>query len=416
MEGQLSQSPKKPGARDISDLKARLGLKKGGPGTPEGARTPGGSVPPPMGGASAVLPPGAQPSVPAPPGAQPPAPDRPPLPDVKQDPFAAMNAMAAPSARARPAAPEYIVVNDGEPVERVGSKSGRGAMVTWVGVAAVALFVGVAVGQIGTNASIYNESIADAKLIADTVKQIDGQLQSLRDTLYRAKERGADGQSYLIADEKLSQALAALGLTPPDLTKVYESRLYELDQGLVDQTITFLTEAQLLFKQIKDHQLKTEQEAKAIQVGNEQLRKYGGPARYAVYIDKNKGEGAPLLAQFVEIGDPVCQDGKPNAAGCGGAAPRGFLYRPNELGPWGTMELASPDGAGIRQLLPLGFSPSPALTALFAGGGATVAEAAYTSRMRDIDAKVDDLVDRAKRIQKTLTSTASRGKKFSFFM
>jgi hypothetical protein len=367
-----------------------------------------------MGGQAAVPPPGGRAAVPAPPGAEPPAPARPQLPDIKQDPFAAMNAMAAP-ARARPAAPEYIVVNDGAPVESVESKSRGMAIGKWAGLFAVALFIGVAIGQIGTNASIYNESIEDAKLVETAVNKLYGQLKDLSATLLVAKERGAEGNNFLLADEKLSQELGALDLTPPDLTKVYESRLYELDQGLVDQTITFLTESQLLFKEIKEHQRKAEQEAKAIAAGNDQLRKYGGPSRYGIYVDKNKGDGAPLLAQFVELGDPVCQDGKPNPAGCGGP-PRGFLFRPNELGPWGTMELASADGVGARQLIPLGFAPSPALNALFTGGQATVAEAAYMTRIREIEAKVEDLLNRGKMIADTLTSTANRSKKFSFFM
>ncbi|RMH37117.1 MAG: hypothetical protein D6689_21285, partial [Deltaproteobacteria bacterium] len=67
MEVPLSQSPKKPGARDISDLKARLGLKKGGPAAKP--RPASGSVPPPLGAAPApapVPPPGAAPAAPDP--------------------------------------------------------------------------------------------------------------------------------------------------------------------------------------------------------------------------------------------------------------------------------------------------------------------------------------------------------------
>ena len=80
MEARVSQSSKRPGAKDISDLKARLGLKKSGPA----AAKAGGGVAPPGARAGGVIP--------APPGAQPP---RPHIPDAKEDPFGAMNALAA---------------------------------------------------------------------------------------------------------------------------------------------------------------------------------------------------------------------------------------------------------------------------------------------------------------------------------
>ena len=86
----MSQTPKKPQSRDISELKARLGLKKAGPPAQSAAaRGPSGPVVPPPGL-----------SMPAPPGT---AAAEPALPDASQDPFGAMNAMAAQGAlRAAP--------------------------------------------------------------------------------------------------------------------------------------------------------------------------------------------------------------------------------------------------------------------------------------------------------------------------
>src|SRR5687768_1014529 len=104
----LSQKdPKRPGgSRDISELKARLGLKKGGaaPG-PAGAK---------QNGAGVVPPPGL--NLPPPPGARAPGPV---IPSAADDPFGAMNAMAAHGAAQR--APEIVIVNDGKPVESVST-------------------------------------------------------------------------------------------------------------------------------------------------------------------------------------------------------------------------------------------------------------------------------------------------------
>jgi len=418
MEVPLSQSPKKPGARDISDLKARLGLKKGGsPAKPPGA---GGNVPSPMGG-GAIPAPTASRAVPAPPGtpeAQRAAAIK-AIPDARQDPFGAMNAMAARNVAA--AAPEIIVVNDGTPIENVGKKSKVGLLKLLLP-AVVALVVGMTVGQMGTKAAYYNDTIDDAAVVGDQISKVDKQLLSLRNTMYTAKERGPQGTSYLLGDEQLTADLEAIAFELPDLNKVYESNLYRMDQGVVDQTLAYLTEATLLQKQLKDHVLKAKVEAKALAAGQERLQKFGLPTRYGIIVNIAKGDEAattPVSATFVELGDPFCQDGKPNPAGCADGSPKGFLYRPSEMGPWGQKELATPEEDFIKgnRLIPLGVGePSPTLKALFFGGEHTVSEVTYMKRITELDAKIDDLMERGKNLRKAFTTVAGQSKQFTFFM
>ncbi len=353
--------------------------------------------------------------MPAPPGAEPPAPAAPPqpqIPDASQDPFGAMNAIA--SATAATAAPDIVVVNDGKPVENLGKAAKGGGLVKYVVIGLVCVVLGVVIGQTGTKAAIYNETIADAGMIAKEVSRIDKDLQQLRNILYSAKERGPGGASYAIVDEKLTSELEALELTLPDLTKVYESNLYEMDQGVVDQTLVFLTESQLLYREIKEHVTKAKEEARALSAGEDRIKKFGMPSRYGIYyqIEKDK----PITARFVELGDPLCEGGNPNPAGCGDAQPSGFLYRENELGAWSKMELAVQGGAVGRRLVPLAFTQSPSLKALFYGPDATLSELAYRKRIEEIDAKVDELMNTAKNLRKTLTATANRGTQFTFFL
>src|SRR5688500_125202 len=150
----LSQSSKKPGAKDISDLKARLGLKKSGGAAP----AKGGGLAAPPGARGGVIP--------APPGAQPP---RPHIPDAKDDPFGAMNAMAAHAQVA--AQPQIIVVNDGAPVEQVRKKANM-RLAILAGVALVPLILGIMVGKISAGGKQYNRVIEDAAKIRDDVKKM----------------------------------------------------------------------------------------------------------------------------------------------------------------------------------------------------------------------------------------------------
>jgi hypothetical protein len=414
MEGPLSQSPKKPGARDISDLKARLGLKKAG--APAAAPAGTGPETPPQG---AAIPPPSRargPAVPPPPGTPGHQPRQAPMPDARQDPFAAMNAMAARGAVA--AAPEIIVVNDGKPIESVGSQAKGLRTLKLLLPLVIALVIGVVVGQMGTRAKIYNETIDDAAAIAGTVKDVNKSLQRLRDALYTAKERGPGGTSYLVPDPKLTEEIDAMReakqLEMPDLARVYESNLYWMEQGAVDQTITYLTEASLLFKAVKEHADKAKTEQKALDAVPGRIQKLGLPTRYGVII--NIAKDAPVMATFVELGDPICQDGKPNPAGCAGE-PKGFLYRPAELGAWGQKSLAEPQENFIPadKLIPLGYDPSPALNALFVGSEATVSDFAYRKRLEDIDGTLDALMERGKMVESAHTNMSNSSKQFTFF-
>jgi hypothetical protein len=105
----LSDS-KRTGSRDISDLKARLGLKKGAAApTGQSSRSNNG----------VVAPPGL--NLPPPPGLEPATPKGPVIPNAADDPFGAMNAMAAVGTVQR--APEIVIVHDGKAVEHIGQKS-----------------------------------------------------------------------------------------------------------------------------------------------------------------------------------------------------------------------------------------------------------------------------------------------------
>lgn len=197
----MSQQSKRPGAKDISDLKARLGLKKSGPGPAKGGAAPPGAR---AGGV-----------IPAPPGAQPP---RPHIPDAKEDPFGAMNALAAHGAVvSRPQ--EIIVVQDDASVERVQKKA-RARMYILGGVMIIPLIVGIAIGQVAHRAKTYNRVIEDAGKIREDIKKQREGLIRIQSVLVGAKERGRG--KLPPGDPKLTAELAALPpLTPNKIGRAH---------------------------------------------------------------------------------------------------------------------------------------------------------------------------------------------------
>lgn len=211
---------KKSGSRDISELKQRLGLKKGAAPAATGQPRSNGA---PSGGL--VAPPGL--NLPPPPGVvtQPPAPA---LPNAHEDPFGAMNAMAAHATVQR--APEMVIVNDGIPVEHVGQSSPASTLLRIAVPAAIALIVGVAVGKIGTGAGFYNDGLKGARAILgdkqapSTVAYLKRQLSDLDTILDEAKTK-KNFRPDLEVDKQLKEFATKLDVNSPLVFRAKENTL-----------------------------------------------------------------------------------------------------------------------------------------------------------------------------------------------
>lgn len=403
LEARVSQSSKRPGAKDISDLKARLGLKKSGPAAAKGG----------------VAPPGARAGgvIPAPPGAQPP---RPHIPDAKEDPFGAMNALAAHGATvSRPA--EIIVVNDGAPVEQVRKKA-RARMYIIGAVMLVPLIIGIAVGRIAAGANDYNRVIDDAGKIRDDVKKQREGLIRIQQVLVGAKERGRG--KLPPGDPKLTAELAAVPPLNPNIDVVFSSYMYDLTPELVAATLSFYVGALELNELIKTHVKMSKDAERALKKGDENKTKFlqsAGQFGYGGLIetpseDEQKA-GAPPKVKIVQLGAPVCEGEKaPNEQGCGAKKITGFRYRPDESSVWGVKKASSVDGAGVTADAIVALDFNKALLQLVQGGDASVAEASYTARISQIEEKVNQLLESEKGISSRLNNKANESKKFTFFM
>ena len=403
MEASVSQSSKRPGAKDISDLKARLGLKKSGPAAAKGG----------------VAPPGARAGgvIPAPPGAQPP---RPHIPDAKEDPFGAMNAMAAHGATvSRPA--EIVIVQDDASVERVQKKA-RARLYILAGVMIIPLIVGVAVGRIASGAKAYNRVIDDAGKIRDDVKKQREGLIRVQQVLVGAKER-ARGK-LPPGDPKLTGELAALPALNPNIDIVFSSYMYDLKPELVAATLSFYVGALELNEMIKTHVKMSKDSDRALNKGKENLTKFlqsAGQYGYGGLIetpseDEQKA-GAPPKVKIVQIGAPVCEGEKaPNEQGCGGKKITGFRYKPDTASVWGVKKASAVEGANVTADAIVALDFNKALLEIVQGGEASAAEAGYTARIGKIEEKVTQLLEAEKGISSRLNNKANESKKFTFFM
>ena len=409
---------KRTGSRDISELKQRLGLKKGGPATGQ-TRGSGGQT------AGIAPPPGL--SVPPPPG----TPAQPAIPNAADDPFGAMNAMAAVGNVQR--APEIVIVNDGKPVENVGSSSlnAKIAMVAIPGV--LMLIVGVAIGKVGTGAAHYNDGLKGAKDLLENEKALKKGLSDLERVLddHKAKSNYKPDPAV---DKELTTLVGRLEVKSTDYA-LARNITYEGD--VAAQTLSWYGGLQELKGMIDTHLKSAKSDDQAFiaakksaddkQLKPEQNGYLTGAWRYAVVVtapsacEGEKGGkdcDLPFGANLVEIGPPVC-DGKVAASGkcADGATLTGHAYRgdpgketftPGELQTQGTDQIPS------KKMLPL--IDNGVARAVLQGNEATASEMLYTKRLRTISDRAKKLIQDANKLEPLLQTQANKGSRFTFFM
>ena len=418
------KDPKRPGgSRDISELKARLGLKKGGAAAAGPA-----SVGAKQNGASVVPPPGL--NLPPPPGARAPGPV---IPSAADDPFGAMNAMAAHGAAQR--APEIVIVNDGKPVESVatGDKAAR-----WGKLAAIAvapLILGVVIGQIAKEGNLANASIDTASALGGKGKEVD-RVRRLLGEIKSAFENSGTLKDRKIQEEVTKSLDAAKDELVKNKLTVFKLRQDGLGTELRLQLVAFYALVQEINDLITDHLATAKLEEAAIKTGADQIAKLGAKGtlaeggfnwKLAVLLTNPTEEGKePQGARVVELGAPICggdvASGQVAESGScpEGQPPVGFTYRFGDSVTWYKGKIHVPGSLNAGEKFPLGElilpNPSGTLEALAKTSAASLAEADYFTRLAKIKEKVDQAYDLADKLSGDLRKKADEGKRFTFFL
>lgn len=396
----MSENVKKPGTRDISDLKARLGLKKGG----EAAGRQGGGVPPPnaskIGGAF----------VPPPPGVAPPQPAQPAIPDASVDPFGAMNAMARQGAVT--AAPEIIVVNDGKPVEEVSDSHKFLAKLKIALIAIVPLIVGYIFGGINHANNAWNKTVDDAGRVFTDFSNVGKSLQTVQDTLDQARDRGKGEVRF--DDAELTDALINLKLQAPDPNLLFHSNMYNLEATVVAQLFGFYADLGVLYGKINTHVAYAKRDQKKTYRKNDAVAKIGSGNFGAVI--RLPADKSPPAVELVEIVAPYCA-GTPAPPECPPEQFAGFTVRSVVDGqqakiPWSK----DPAALAADHLVLLkndDANPKEIIDAIFAGAENFVDYYGFKARMAEIEESVKNLSETRKILQDKLNVEKNQSKRFA---
>lgn len=418
----------KKGSRDISELKARLGLKKGaagGAGAPAAqtsARTNGGVVPPP----GLNLPP--------PPGVTPPQPPQPVIPNAADDPFGAMNAMAAVGTVQR--APEIVIVNDGKPVESVGGGRSTGAKVARIAVpAVVALALGMGLGRISKGANVYNDGLKGAAAIlgdasnpAPTTVIATKKIIADLDTQLETAQKTSSFKPDLKLDNALDSFAKKLDINAnaiyaaPENTMPADVRVEITTFYASVAEIKSLLDAHKKLSAGEDQLLKAQKAMESAKVGEKDsaILNQAGIIKYGVLIQApdsaDPKSSQEFGAKLVELGPQYCGDKPTTTGSCDGGGKLEIGQRGEPGGIFNKTEVATSgtDSVPTKKIVLL--LANGVRDAFIKGNEATVSEVYYTARLKDLQKRVKKLLDDANKLQQHLEAEKNKSTQFSFFM
>jgi hypothetical protein len=426
----LSQTPKRPGTRDISELKARLGLKKAAPEAGKAPAKPSGGVAPP-------------------PGLNVPGPTRatqaqPVIPAASDDPFGNMNAMAQIGTAQR--APEIVIVNDGKPVESVSTGTRAATFGKWAAIALVPLILGWQIGAIGRSAAIYNDGITYAGKILGNVARAKKDLSDLQNELTDALKKSggkADASVTKILQTAMQKPTFKLSTSerpdavkePEDAPAVYRIPQGSLEPALSGRVVSFYAHVneltQLLDEHVKAARVDDMALATAAQNADNAQVEIGGQkiVKYAIVLsnpsDADRAAGKAnggYGAQLVEIGPQMCADKSLAKDGQCPDGPPGIGYRTAPSGEheslWNRAEVAKAQAGQpfpLNQLVLL--APTGIADTLVKGAAPSASELLYQRRVDKIMELTADLLKEGEDLGNALKVKANPdNKKFTFFL
>jgi hypothetical protein len=381
-----NRKPGAPPAKDISDLKARLGLKR-----PDAAPAP----------APGGLPAGFPQAVRAPmPGARPVAhaPAAPVAPPAGLDPYAGMKPQAGQF--------DLRTIDDGVPAESVRAGVGKATIVTAIIVGLVAFALGAGLGISGVARSNVNTANHAAKTIKTELETMQKTLGQIGTAVAMSQQRQArDKKDLLEYDPQLIADLEKVKLDPrPNTGTIFRVDFFRLEDVVVDHLFNYYYDTIALYNEVDRHIKKT-------RADSESLKAYQD--KTAATTQKNYGlvfdtSAKIVVGNLVEVGEQVCKGGGKD---CSAADLQGFKVRSNTGAPW--VDRKSGGKLDDNNVVPI--KPTPLMDAVMSGSPDQVRAEAYKQRTANIRSLVSRITAVQKDLNEGVNKAAERPDLFTIF-
>jgi hypothetical protein len=380
-----NRKPGVPPTKDISDLKARLGLKRPdgaapapvGPGPGTGPNPAAGARPQPGFGQQ----PGRAPApIPAPQAARPAAAPA-AAPPAGMNPYAKMKAPTGGF--------DLKTADDGIPAANVRQGRSTAVLITAAVVGVGAFVIGGWAGGISMARNNFNTANSAARSVKSELEGMQKTLDLIGGILGASQTRLAkDKKDVLTFDPQLIADLEKVKLDPrPNTAKIFRVDYFRLPDADVDKLFNYYYDSIALYGEVERHIKKTKADAESLKSYAE--KSAGATTKnYGIVFDNSQGK--LVVANLVEIGDQVCKNGGKD---CGAADLKGFKVRSNTGAPWVDRNVGKLDTGNVVPM-----KPTPFMDAVMTGSPDQVRQESYKQRVANIRA----LWSRTKTNQKEL--------------
>jgi hypothetical protein len=398
-----NRKPGVPPTKDISDLKARLGLKRPD-GGPAGAPMPGGMPPgpgrpaaapgqpfPPQGSGRVAAGPGAAPPRAAAPAAAPPA---------GMNPYANM--------RAPQGGFDLRTIDDGVPVQNVGSSKSKTVLIASVIVGAAAFALGGGLGIASVGRANMNTANHAAKAVKGELEGMQKRLGEIGVAVARSQQRmAAAKKDPLSYDPQLITELKSIKLDPrPTTATIFRVDFFRLPDADVDKLFNYYYDTIALYNEVERHIRRTDNDAEALKSYAEKSAA-STSKNYGVVFDNSSGK--IVVANLVEVGDQTCKGGK-SGKDCTSDI-TGFKIRSGSGAPWVDRGIGPKLDAG--NVVPI--KPTPFMDAVMNGSPDQVRQETYKQRVASIRSLVSQLTVMQKELVEGISKDAARPDIFTVF-
>jgi hypothetical protein len=296
-------------------------------------------------------------------------------------------------------------VDDGVPVASVRRGGFRVALLFGLamGVLGILLGVGYGIGMSGRRA--YNETNKAAKRVRTEIEEMHKTVTQIAAAVAMSHQRlQAERKDRLGYDSKLVEDLEKIKLDPrPDTSRIFDVDYFRMPDLAVDNLMSYYYDTIALYSEVEKHVKKTKADKDSLQAFQNSQTGKAAQTNYGVVF---AGGGKMVVANLVEMGQPVCKDG---GSDCQMDQLEGFKIRANAGANWVNRKVGSkPDGSIVVPL-----DRTPLLESAMAGSPDQARMEQYRIRSVNIQILLTRIAATQKQLMDAIKTAAARPDMFS---
>jgi len=273
---------------------------------------------------------------------------------------------------------EIRSADDGIPAANVRSGRSTAVLITAVVVGAGAFVLGGWAGGISMARNNFNTANSAARQVKTEIEGMQKTLGQIGAVIADSNKRlTVEKKDVLTYDPQMVANLEKIKLEPrPNTAKIFRVDYFRLPDADVDKLFNYYYDSIALYGEVERHIKKTKADAESLKAYAE---KSAGQTtkNYGVVFDNSQGK--LIIANLVEIGDPVCKNGGKD---CPAADMTGFKVRSNTGAPWVDRKSTAKLDSG--NVVPM--KPTPFMDAVMTGSPDQVRQESYKQRVANLRA------------------------------